>query len=98
MYLNVLQLSVNKGIMLKTKYIYVHFVQIDNPGKKTNIWICRNNETNQQIGTVRWNGGWWKYTFKTIGIVEFDYICYEEIAMFLKEATKETKQGWKKKY
>ncbi len=83
-------------ISIRLIYRYIYFIEVENPGKKTKIWTCYNNETGKQVGTVRWNGGWWKYTFKTEGIVEFDHICYDDISAFLQEATAETKKSWRK--
>lgn len=82
---------------IKLEYTFVHFVEVPNPGSSTFRWDCLNNETNVKIGEVRWNGGWWKYTCKTRGVVEFDYICYEDIAAFLREASSEQRKIWRNK-
>jgi hypothetical protein len=82
---------------LKTKYKYIHFVRIPNPGKRTQKWSCRNNRSEVELAQVRWDTGWRQYVIEMpsgdiLGHYYFSRGCLRDIAAFLDQLMEERKK------
>jgi len=69
---------------MTTRYKFIHFVET---GKKpkTSTWECRNNSTEDTLGTVKWYGPWRQYCFfpEPIGGLVFNDGCLKDICHFM---------------
>jgi len=85
---------------MKTKYQYIHFVQIPNPNRKTSIWKCLNNRSLTVLGTIKWDTGWRQYVYETpVGMGDryfFSSGCLDDISDFIKQLTHARKVGEKR--
>lgn len=85
---------------LKTRFKYIHFERILNPGKKTQKWMCRNNRSGAELGRIRWESSWRQYVFETVVEPEDDYGwwvyfsrgCLRDIADFIDQLMEERKK------
>jgi len=68
---------------MELKYEYVHFVQIENPGRKTELWECRNNRSGDVLGIVKWYGAWRQYCFFPNRNTIFNIGCLHTTADFI---------------
>jgi hypothetical protein len=69
---------------MKDKYKYIHFVEIEKK-KKTSVYSCRNNNSHQELGQVKWYGPWRQYCyFPTVQAV-YSSGCLADIESFMKE-------------
>lgn len=73
---------------MKTKYEYIHFIQIADTGKTT-IWSIGNNRTLGFLGQVRWNSRWRSYCFFPTSDTVFDKSCLLDVVDFINRLTKE---------
>lgn len=74
---------------------FLHFVECQNDGRKTKVWIIRNNQ-NEDLGAVYFRPQWRKYIFRfnpTLGEIDFDSSCLREIADFTESQTKAWKES-----
>ena len=69
----------------KTRYKFIHFVMVkQNP--KTEIYACRNNSSNDELGVVRWYPAWRQYCFFPVfGDLVFNAGCLDDITHFIKQ-------------
>lgn len=62
---------------------------------KTKIWAVISIKDADEIGEIKWNNGWRRYTFYPEEDYEtyFDAECLRDIATFIEEATKSHRAG-----
>ena len=48
---------------MTTRFKFIHFNEVPNNSDKTTKWLCRNNKTEEILGTVQWYGPWRQYCF-----------------------------------
>lgn len=71
---------------MKTRYKYIHFVKLRDC-KKTSVWSCRNNKSEDELGQIKWYGVWRQYCyFPTIQAV-YNAGCLNDIREFINELT-----------
>lgn len=73
-----------------TRYKFIHFVEIDpfgrrDPKRKTSVWECRNNRSDDALGRVQWYGPWRQYCFfpEPIDGLVFNDGCLKDICHFM---------------
>lgn len=65
------------------KYKYIQFV-LKEKKEKTEVYSCRNNRTNDELGIVRWYAPWRQYCyFPTVQAV-YSEGCLKDIESFIK--------------
>ena len=67
----------------KMKYKHIHFVEIENEGKKTKRWECKSNLYDEMLGEVAWYSQWRQYCYYTLSDIEYSASCLSDIANFL---------------
>lgn len=82
---------------MRTNFEFIHFKKIDNPGKSTSIWVCIHSIAGNQLGIVRWEGAWWRYTFHPNPGTSYDSKCNRDIADFMEVATEWQRKLWREK-
>ena len=66
---------------------YLHFVECQSDGRKTKVWVVRNQQ-NEDLGAVHFRPTWRKYVFANSPTpVDFDAGCLREIAEFTETQT-----------
>ena len=67
-----------------TRYRFIHFVETAKK-PKTSTWECRNNSSEDRLGTVKWYGPWRQYCFfpETIDGLVFNDVCLKDICHFM---------------
>jgi len=63
-------------------YKYINFVEVEQKSK-TEVYSCRNNKSDCELGTVKWYPAWRQYCFFTIENVIFNQKCLENIQDFM---------------
>lgn len=65
-------------------YKFIHFVEIEKKAK-TSVWSCRNNRSNEELGTVYWYGAWRQYCFSPNIQMNIVYSkgCMDDIGHFI---------------
>ena len=66
---------------MKTQYKHIHFVSLISP----NIWICRNNKTNEDLGAIKYYSPWKRHVFEGQDGCVFDINCLNDIIDFIKQ-------------
>lgn len=79
---------------MKTNFKFIHFEKINNPDRSTSKWICIHNIIGNQLGIVRWEGAWWRYTFHPNPGTSYDAKCNRDIADFTEAATAWQRKQW----
>ena len=65
---------------------------------KTKIWTVLSRSDSYELGEISWYGRWRGYAFFVdSGEIIFEQKCLREIADFLEQQTKLTRQSWRKK-
>ena len=73
------------------RYEYIHFVkQEDKP--KTSVWSCRNNNSRDQLGIVKWHSAWRKYCYFSTCRAVYSTGCLSNIIEFVDLKNKEHKE------
>jgi len=74
-----------------SKYIEIIEYAPSDTGK-TFVWQVRNKRTNDEVGKIRWYGGWRKYAFfinvDGMAWVALDSDCMRKIADFLDDVNR----------
>ncbi|KKK99137.1 hypothetical protein LCGC14_2635780, partial [marine sediment metagenome] len=72
------------------KFKYVHFVKTEDK-PKTFVWSCRNNNSDDELGVVKWYAPWRSYCyFPTVQAV-YSEGCLVDIRRFITEQMKARK-------
>ena len=75
---------------MKTKFKWIWFNKIE--GKpKTQVWECYSNESDEELGLVKWYGPWRQYCFFPETSLLFNPECMREVAEFVETLTKKHK-------
>ena len=70
---------------MKTKYKWIRFEEIPNPGKKTTTWECKNT-SDEFLGDIAWETGWRQYVFTPdFRALIFNHQCLKDIGDFLEQ-------------
>ncbi len=69
----------------KYNYKYLHFIQVENPGRKTSIWECRNNRSQATLGLVKWYGPWRQYCYYPTVQAVYSPGCMDDMAHFIRQ-------------
>jgi hypothetical protein len=77
---------------LTTSYKYIDFLQIGQT-EKTSIWSCRNSSHGEELGQVKWNGGWMQYIYAPSGPAIYSAGCLRDIAEFLTNMRKSEQEA-----
>lgn len=62
---------------------YIYFEEIDNPGRKTQMWKVMSTSQQAQLGIVRWWGPWRQYTFIPDPFSIWNVDCLREVVRFI---------------
>ncbi len=84
----------------KMKHSFIRFAGIGlSKSGKTRMWAVTDADGMYVLGKIKWHGHWRGYAFFPEQDTEtlYEQKCLREIADFLEEATKLTRQGWRKK-
>ena len=74
---------------MKTVYMYLVFVQIENPGKKTSIWECRNKNSQTVLGLIKWYVSWRQYCYFPVVQAVYSAGCLDDISQFINQLKEE---------
>ena len=78
---------------MKTKYKYIHFVEVTVSGK-TKEWDCRANSNNDWLAGVAWYPQWKKYCVMASNeYAVFSADCLRDMADLLEKVNKEHREG-----
>jgi len=56
---------------------------------KTKVWdVATIDDSEDLLGEIRFDAGWWKYKFCPFPKTEYEFVCLREIANFCEEQTK----------
>lgn len=70
---------------MKTKYKFIYFKQMIEPG----CWECLNNKRNDTLGYLKYYKVWKEYILKSEDFVFFSASCLDDISHFLKQLNAE---------
>jgi len=69
---------------MKTKYKHIRFEKKEQK-RKTSIWECLNNSSDDLLGTIKWYGAWHQYCFSPEAHIIFAGDCLEQINQFMQD-------------
>jgi hypothetical protein len=75
---------------MKCEYEYLIFVLVRS-SPKTDVWLCKNKRSGNELGTVRWHGAWRKYCYFVTYDSVYDDKCLDDIKDFLKQVQSQYK-------
>lgn len=78
---------------MKTEYKYLIFMQTDSSGLKTQIWECRNKNSNDLLGIVKWFSNWRQYCYFTVVNAVYSTGCMDDINHFINQLMEERKKN-----
>ncbi len=78
--------------ILKTEYEYLIFVEMPSAGK-TSRYSCRNKKHNEQLGVIKWDGGWRQYVYLDTTPAKYSAGCLKDIGDFIKQLMEERKDN-----
>jgi hypothetical protein len=70
---------------MQTDYQYLVFVEVENPGGKTQIYECRNKRSQTVLGIVKWYSTWRQYCYFPMVQAVYSAGCLNDIAGFIKQ-------------
>jgi hypothetical protein len=65
------------------EFKHIHFVTVARKAK-TSVWSCRNNQSNQELGQIRWHPAWRQYCFFTTIDAVYSPTCLDDIVHFIR--------------
>ena len=77
--------------MVMNSYQYIHFKVLDDT-RKTTVWQCLSNRSNDCLGLVKWYGPWRQYCFFPFGETVFNVGCMNDVCDFIKRQRDERKK------
>lgn len=73
---------------------YLEYIEQPTPNTKTKRWLVHNKVTKENIGIIRWYGGWRQYVLFPLSDTYWAKGCLEEVSEFIKkEMEKRRKKG-----
>ena len=78
--------------MSNMKFEYVHFVKTENK-PKTSVWSCRNNNSSDELGIVKWYAPWRAYCFFPTVQAVYSAGCLMDINSFISRQMKIRKKS-----
>ncbi len=74
-------------VNMKTKYKFIYFEKIAiTEDLQKPSWLCRNNKTNDILGTIFWYQTWKQYVFEPESqFVVFSKSCFRDIIDFMEQ-------------
>ncbi len=73
---------------MDTNYQYVHFTKT-RVLLRTSIWSCRNNNSNAELGIIKWYSAWRQYCFFPSSDTVFSEGCLVDIRRFITQLKNE---------
>lgn len=67
---------------MKIEYEYIYF-ELEEQKPKTTVWSCRNKNSGDLIGEIKWYGSWRQYCFYPWTNTIFSKGCLEDINTFI---------------
>lgn len=64
---------------------WVHFGEVENPGRKTKIWWVRATRDDMALGEIRWWPAWRQYCFFPKGSTIWNPECLDDVTAFVRE-------------
>ena len=74
---------------MKTDFEYIRFVNQTPEGRKTSIWSCKNIHHGDELGIIKWYGGWRTYCYYPTVQAVYSQGCLRDIAEFINLLLKE---------
>lgn len=78
----------------ETKYLKFELLGYS-PSGKTKIFYVKNKKSNEIIAMIYWRNTWRKYVWTSMGEIDFDDNCTQDILDFVKDLMTEHKQKLK---
>ena len=60
---------------------------------KTLVFEVATKELHKVIGIIKFDAGWWKYTFFPYSETKYEWVCMREISDFCENQTKQWRQA-----
>ena len=70
---------------MKLKYKFIHFVEIIDGQDNTLYWSCRNNNSKEELGQVKWYASWKQFCYFPIVEAVYSVSCFEDINDFIRQ-------------
>lgn len=82
---------------MKTEYEYINFTEKESQAnRKTKIWSCKNNKTEDELGIVKWLSGWRQYCYFPTCQAVYSKGCLQDIVSFINQINQERRLTTKK--
>lgn len=72
---------------------YLIAKDITEEGKKTSVFLIKNEKSDDKLGIIKWNNHWRRYCFYPLGDTCFDNQCLLDIIDFIKQLMEGRKGG-----
>jgi len=76
------------GREVKTQYEYINF-KLKEKKPKTKVWSCRNNNSFEELGVVKWFPAWRRYCYFPVIQAVYSRGCLNDISTFIEAAMQE---------
>lgn len=90
---------INDVTIYESKLVQIKINQCHNPGKKTNVYAIRRDDTTglaDLLGLIKWSGRWRQYVFEPEKDTMWSSGCMKGIVEFLEKINKKHRAVWKK--
>ena len=67
---------------MKTEYTHICFEIIERK-PKTNVWVCLNKKSRQELGRIKWYGPWRQYCYHPSFQAVYSASCLRDIVDFI---------------
>jgi hypothetical protein len=77
---------------MKTDYKYLKFILGFTQPPKTSVWLCKNIQSGDVLGTVKYYPAWRQYCYFPQSCTVFNDGCLRDIADFLSQLDTDRKE------
>jgi hypothetical protein len=77
---------------MKTDFEYIRFVKKPSTGT-TSVWSCKNIRHGDELGIIKWYGGWRTYCFFPTVQAVYSRGCLNDITEFIDTLLKNRREG-----
>ena len=69
---------------MKTRYKFIHFVEVVDMYDQPILWSCRNNQSKEELGEVKWYSAWKQFCYFPTAWAVYSVSCFEDINDFMR--------------
>lgn len=72
---------------------YIEFIEVPNPGRKTQVWHVLSRSSGDVLGRIAWLGAWRQYCFYPSMLTVWNVGCLASVQEFISEQMAARRNG-----